>query len=230
LKNVLITINLMGEEMKQNIGKKLERYGVAGIDFDSVDKAKAFTYDTKERNFPSTELIFKENPFTQDILTAKNILEIGCGVGRNLPWIMENTKAKYFGVDPNPSMLQYFWEVNPNPEYRSRAKIHTDFSKLKTVQFDVVLCTYVFQHISYRPQPPEMDIDDITQEIFTMTHPGTVFIFIEHDKEEPGWIERWIESNKILPDVFIRDWTVSGRCSQEHQCDRGTHHLIIFKR
>jgi SAM-dependent methyltransferase len=216
--------------MKEKSEKKLERFGVAGIDFDDVEKAKAFTYDNREKTFPSTELIFRENPFSVDVLKAKKILEIGCGVGRNLPWIMQHTAADYHGVDPNKSMLQYFWQINSDPQYKTRASVHNDFSKLHDMSFDVVLCTYVFQHISYRPQAPEMNIDDITQEVFKLTHPNTVFIFIEHDKEELGWIERWLESNKIIPDVFIRDWTIFGKCSQSHQCDRGNHHLIIFKR
>jgi hypothetical protein len=74
-----------------------------------------------------------------------------------------------------------------------------------------------------------MNIDDITQKLFEHATEDTVFIFIEHDKEEPGWIEKWVKNNKILPDVYIKNWTVHGRCSQPHQCARGEHDLIIFK-
>ena len=209
--------------------KILERYGVAGIDFDSLEKAKAYTYDTQQQTFPSTELTFRENPFNTEVLNAKNILEIGCGVGRNLPWIMKNTKANYVGIDPNESMLSYFWEVNPT-EYKNRTNLYTNFDSIKNIEFDIVICTYVFQHISYRPKSPEMNIDDITQELFKVTNKDSIFIFVEHSKEEEGWIEKWFKSNKIIPDVYIKDWTIKGRCSQEHQCDRGIHDLIIFKK
>lgn len=214
--------------MKNKSEKKLERYGVAGIDFESVEKAMAYTYDTTSKTFPSTELIFKENPFNPQIKSAQKILEIGCGVGRNLKWIMDNTDADYYGVDPNDSMLNYFWDVNDS-KYKGRTFLHRNFDKLADIKFDVIISTYVFQHITYRPQPPEMNIDDITQELFKLAHTETVFLFVEHDKEEPGWIERWFATNGIIPDVYIKNWTVKGRCSQPHQCDRGGHDLIIFK-
>lgn len=209
--------------------KKLTTYGVAGLDFKDIEKAKAYTYDTRDKTFPPTPLIIKENPFNQEIKNAKNILEIGCGVGRNFPWISENLpNAEYHGVDPNESMLSFFLELNR--DCSKKPNLHKDFCTIPNeIQFDIVLCTFVFQHISYRPQPPQMNIDDITTEAMKRAHKDTIFFFIEHDKEEPGWIDKWFINNKIIPDVYIRDWTTPGRSSVKEMNDRGTHDLIIFK-
>lgn len=209
--------------------KKLDAYGVAAIDFESLEMAKAYTYDDNNRSFPPTPLIFPENPFNQDIAKAKNILEIGCGVGRNLPWVLNSTSAKYYGIEPNPSMMKYFNELNVNHD-KNRFELHTSFETLPNITFDVIFVTFVFQHITYRPSGSSMNVDDITKKAFEYASDSTVFLLIEHDLEEEGWIEKWFENNKILSDVYLRQWTRKGKCSVQSLTDRGTHDLIIFKK
>lgn len=208
--------------------KKLNAYGVASLDFPNLEMAKAYTYDDSQKTFPPTPLNFIENPFRDEVMQAQNILEVGCGVGRNLPWIIEHTKAKFYGVDPNPSMINYFKELYKDKP-SDRYEIHSSFESLPKIKFDVVLFTFVLQHISYRPGNESMHVDHIIQNCFDFSGGNTVFIVIEHDQEEVGWIEKWIKNNKIVPDVFIRDWTRKGKCSVASLTDRGSHDLIIFK-
>ena len=81
--------------------RKLREYGIACSDkikAESKDKevelsrvARGYTYTMRDKSFPPTRLAFDDNPFSDDILAAKNILDFGCGVGRNLPWVSETT-------------------------------------------------------------------------------------------------------------------------------------------
>lgn len=211
------------------MNKKLNAYGVASIEFDNIDMAKAYTYDDAHGTFPPTPLIFKENPFNQEISKARLILEVGCGVGRNLPWILNNTNAKYFGIEPNPSMVNFFHQQNKNLD-SDRFEIYYDYDQLPNLKFDVVIFTFVLQHITYRPTEDSMNIDDLIQKCFQYAHSDTVFLLIEHEAEEEGWMSKWFENNKIIPDLYIRDWTLKGKCSVPELTDRGCHDLIIFKK
>jgi len=91
--------------------KEFVRFGAGAKDYISPEHARKDTYNTKNNKSPPTPLICKANPFNDEIKNAKFILEIGCGIGRNVPWIMENTNAFYYGVDPNDTMLKYFWSI-----------------------------------------------------------------------------------------------------------------------
>ena len=209
--------------------KKLNAYGVASLDFPNIEMAKAFTYDDAVGSFPPTPLIFDENPFNHQVLNAKNILEVGCGVGRNVPWVVSSTKTKYYGIEPNPSMLRYF-KVQNESVPSDRCEIHSSFESLPEIKFDVIFFTFVLQHITYRPENESMHIDHIIQQCFKYANQETVFILIEHEQEEPGWLEKWFKNNSIIPDVYIRDWTRKGKCSINSITDRGSHDLIIFKK
>ncbi len=206
-------------------GKRLVPFGVAGGNWESKEAAKYATYETADGGLPPTPLIHARNPYNREIREARAVLEVGCGVGRNLPWIMENTGARYFGVEPNPSMLRYFWECNDKDRYGSRVCLASDFDEeIRGRRYDVVLITFVFQHITYRPPAGIMNIDDITRTIMRCTADNCVWFLLEHDREDPGWIERWLGNNGIIADVYLRDWR-----DFDFLCHRGDHHLIIFK-
>ena len=203
--------------------KKLESFGIAGINFTDRVLARGFTYTTREDELVPTNLCSKENPFQEEILSAKYILDVGCGIGRNLQWIMENTDAIYVGLDPNESMMQYFWDCQ-NLMWINRVQLHHNFDTIdKNIVFDVVVSTFVFQHIGYRPNESQMNITDITNSIRKFTKNGTVWFLIEHDGEE-DWIPRWTSENGIIPDIYIRNYT-----GLEELTHRGLHHLIIWK-
>ena len=90
---------------------ELKKFGVAGKDYENAELAKGDTYTRLDGSFPSTNLACDENPYKDKLKTSKYNLDFGCGVGRNIPWIMENTAATYIGLDPNTTMTKFIWDI-----------------------------------------------------------------------------------------------------------------------
>ena len=95
-------------------------------------------------------------------------------------------------------MMNDFWDVVDKSD---RVKLFNDLN-LDT-EIDVVLSILTFEHIGYRTPNNIMDIRDITFEIMEYTHPGTIWVLVEHEVEEPGWIDRWCGDFNINPDNSI---------------------------
>lgn len=208
--------------------KEFKAFGVASKMYNNAKEAADDTYTTKEGKLESTPLIFEDNPFNDDVKEANNIFEIGFGVGRNVPWIMENTNAHYYGVEPNPTMFNAFWEYN-NIKYQDRIHIYQDFKELpKKIKFDAVLSTFVLQHIGYMPPKNIMNVNDIISNIRLYTQPDTIWIMLEHDSED-SWIEQMFNDQDISPDVYIRRYKgIESMTHRDHTTHTG-HHLIIWK-
>ena len=204
--------------------KQLIKFGVAAEDFTDSGLAMSYTYTTRDGGLPPTNPVHADNPYSNQFLAAKVILDIGCGVGRNLKWWMENTDAIYLGLDPNESMLQFFWDWN-DEKYKDRVVLAKSFDELTEYagKIDAVMCTFVYMHIGDRPQPPAMNITDITQEAMKLGHKDTVWFLYEHDGEEL-WIDRFFAENKVVPKTYIRDYVGMEELTQRGTC----HHLIIF--
>ena len=217
--------------------KNLERFGIAGRDYPDMKMARGYTYTAKDGSFPSTNLACDENPYVDVVENAKYILDFGCGVGRNLPWIMENTEAHYYGLDPNEDMHKYFWEVqrsegNPVEEWQSRVTLVRSFDEIiDGIEFDCVVSTFVLQHLGYRfDMPGRMNLTDIGNEILTRLREGGILWALEHDSEE-RWIERWLKETGIKLDVYIRTYKgLEELTHRDHAAPRGGNHLMIFKK
>jgi len=211
--------------------KELVKFGVAAKDYTDANYAASETYMSHDAKLVSTPLTFPENPFNDRVSSAKVILDLGCGVGRNLEWVMENTNAIYIGLEPNESMLQFFWTHNEKYRHSDRIRLVRDFHELRAIvkadelpPIDVVVCTFVFQHIGFRPGITHMNVADITKaaQEFTAKPDGAVWIMYEHDWEEM-WIDRWEEECGITFDVYERSF------NYPLLTDRGLHHLIIWR-
>lgn len=216
--------------------KKFVQAGISKNDiYIDVDNAITGTYTDNNPHLISKHIhipfAFPDNPFNNEVLNAKNILEIGAGCGRNVPWLMENTKAKYFGIEPNLSMSRWFYDHKPErnkifkEEWRERIYITDHFDEvIKAQSFDLVIETFVFMHIGFRTPDDVMNVADITNEIKKYTAKGAIWISIAHDSEEGGWIERWLSECDLKPTVYERNYT-----KVEEMTYRGGHHLIIIK-
>lgn len=204
--------------------KQFKPYGLCNQQFQDASTARGHTYTTRDDILIPSRLVFDGNPYNKEISEAKNILDFGCGVGRNLSWVMENTQANYVGIDPNTTMTQYFWELQ-DKKYQPRAKTINSFNELQAgeYQFDVVIITFVFQHLGYRNSPDTMNISDMTQEIKKYTHEGTIWWMLEHQGEEQ-WYSRWKLDNNIENEVIFRNQQVIPELTH-----RGNHDLILWK-
>ena len=221
----------MGKKME----KRFEKFGVASKHYVNAKEAFMETYSTDQCDVDkgeiySTNLTFPDNPYNDDVKKAKVIFEIGFGVGRNLKWIMENTDADFYGVEPNKTMLEHFWTIN-DTKYKNRVHLFENFDDIpKDVKFDVVLSTYVFQHIGYMPPTDVQNISDITNSIMEYTEKDTVWLLIEHDGED-DWIQRWFDTHDIKPQVYKRSYTEQEKWThRDSTVGNGQgHHLIIWK-
>ncbi len=214
--------------------KTLQEYGVARSDnivgearsrgMDIHRLARGYTYTTSDDGFPPTDLAC-DNPFADNVLEAKNILDFGCGVGRNLPWVAENTDAIYYGLDPNPVMLENFWNVTDIKYNDGGVNLMASFDDIPDgTMFDVVVSTFVMQHLGYRAPAGAMNVTDMTQEIMKYTREGTVWYLLEHEGEEQ-WFSRWFQENNVEPDVFIQNYE-----GQPDLLHRGNDaHLMIWR-
>lgn len=215
---------------------KLKKFGVAGKDYINAELAKGDTYTCLNGDFPPTNLACDDNPYIDELNSSKYILDLGCGVGRNLPWIMDNTNAFYVGLDPNTTMTDYFWETQTNQGYnidnwKDRVLVCNSFDNIPSdIKFDYVVSTFVLQHLGYRYSIPGiMNLTDITQNVFKHMNSKSIWFAIEHDSEE-DWIPRWVEENGIKLDVYIRSYIgLPELTERDNTAPNGGHHLLIFQ-
>lgn len=211
--------------------KRFLPYGLAAEHYTTAKRARGMMYTTAQDTLPPTRIIFDDNPYNDIVEKAKVILDFGCGIGRNLPFIMENTSAHYIGVEPNASALQYFWTIQNNPDefefrtdnWEQRVTLLSTIAEI-TQSIDVVISTFVMMHL-HTPPPGIMGPVEMVNEIRQHTHPGTVWIFYEHEREKAGWQQAWLDECGIIPQVYKKDYI-----GWEELTHRGTdHHLIIWK-
>lgn len=217
--------------------KILKKFGYAGMDYNDLATARGNTYTTLSDGYPSTNIGCNENPFKEQLKTAKYILDFGCGVGRNLRWIMENTDANYVGLDPNTNMTQFFWDVqykehgNIADQWKNRVTLVKEFSEIESnIKFDYVVVTFVLQHLGYRYHVEDgYNLTELTKNILLRMNIGAVFFAIEHDSEE-HWIDRWTKECDITLDVYIRSYKGLPELTHRDNCTYGGHHLMIFRK
>ena len=149
---------------------------------------------------------------------------------------MENTNAVYVGLDPNTTMTKFFWDVQEEQghdikEWKNRVEIYSEFDEIpKDIKFDYIVTTFVLQHLGYRYiEVDTMNIDNITEAIFSKLNNGAIWFSIEHDSEE-YWIDQWIKSNNLNLDVYLRSYKgLPELTHRDHCAPNGGHHLMIFK-
>lgn len=217
--------------------KKLKKFGYAGMDYSDSETARGNTYTTRLNEYPSTNMACYDNPFKEQLKSAKYILDFGCGVGRNLQWIMENTTANYVGLDPNTNMTQFFWDVQRMDRgdvehWKERVTVVNEFSEIDSnIKFDYVITTFVLQHLGYRYNVEDgYNLTEITKNILSRMNMNAVFFAIEHDSEEP-WIDKWLQECDINLDVYIRSYKgLLELTDRDHTAPNGGHHLMIFRK
>lgn len=207
--------------------KTFRKFGVASKNYDNHFDAATDTYGTKSGIWPPTPICIPENPFLEECKHARNVLEIGCGVGRNLHSVMTETNANYYGIDPNENMTRWFWEHGDNSKWRDRAVIGNSFDVLpKDLRVDLVLSIFVLQHIGFRPDSSTMDVYDIGMKIKEYTVDGCIWYMLEHNHEERDWLQVWLTMMEFVPVIKI---PVESVPSLHEMTSRGTHDFIVIK-
>lgn len=98
-----------------------------------------------------------------------SVLDFGCGVGRNIFDFSQNfPNWKFYGYD-NPHMIDKANEYsklkfNKTIYDYSNLELISDWDRLKTIKFDCIYATIVFQHIH------EKDLNVYLQDIKNMTN------------------------------------------------------------
>ena len=214
--------------------KEFEAVGVnAGTppEIDSKMAAMAQAYSSVHHHEPvSFPMEFDENPYSDECVNANSLFEIGFGCGRNAIGIHKDTDIHYHGLEPNETMSKWFWDWN-DKKYEKRTSLYKDWDEIEDgTKFDVMLSTFVLQHITYN-NSDVWNVTDIINKMKEYAHENTTWILYEHDGEYAGWIDRMFSECGIEPIVYHRGYT--GIESHTHRDslvgNKQGHHLLIWR-
>lgn len=211
----------------------LSPFGMSSHQYSNKDAAIYATYIDNTGKPVPTRLNVPENPYINEIINADVILDLGCGIGRNLPWIMDNTHAEYIGLEPNDSMRRFFWDVQEH-KHKRFVTLCKDFQELDIACggsiIDAVVCTFVLQHLTAKlTLPGIMGRNEITQKVMQRCKPGAVWFLYESEYEEE-WVRDWARACNIHFDVLIKDYRGLPELTHRENADPATHHhLMIFR-
>lgn len=85
---------------------------------------------------------------------VEELLDFGCGVGRNISWLLDHTKIRISGYD-HPNMINLASQYLGIDRWERVNWISTPLTNLRNYRFNFIMATLVFQHI------PEMELKDI---------------------------------------------------------------------
>ena len=214
--------------------KKFEAVGVnAGTppEIDSKMAAMAQAYSSVHHHEPvSFPMEFEDNPYSDECVNANSLFEIGFGCGRNAIGIHRDTDIHYHGLEPNETMSKWFWDWN-DKKYKKRTSLYKDWDEIENgTKFDVMLSTFVLQHITYN-NSDVWNVTDIINKMKEYAHEDTTWILYEHDGEHVGWIDRMLTECGITPDVYQRSF--KGIENHTHRDgsvgNKQGHHLLIWR-
>lgn len=137
-----------------------------------------------------TEII-KSNP--------KSILEIGCGFGRNIRYLVENgVTAEISGIDISPKMIKKAKEYTKN--YRPKLyNMPAEKMTFKNKTFDVSFSHGVLMHV------PTSNIESVLKELIRVTKKKIIMIEQNYGGNEYTFIHDY---KKILKDLGLARYSV----------------------
>ena len=140
---------------------------------------------------------------------ASNVLEIGCGWGRNAQYFINEKHINYYSFDPSPTSLMYFKRLNLSSD---RFYISHDLdNKITSNKYDLIFSTFVLQHVGFLPgntlvDDNTLDSESLTQTLLQNLKVGGFWVSYESRCGQMGWnpdvwLKRIFENNdnyKIL--------------------------------
>lgn len=183
------------------------------------------TYGNFEHSGRKFPLIFKENIFKEFISRSSNILELGARAGINADWISKTTRLKYYGYEP---VDEYYMRLLSGVHSGNNIFFNQFHQLPQEEKFDIIFCRNFLDTLISDESELE-PIDTFTKKLMTISSEQSLWVFLESEAKNPGWIDRWTERLNIYPDVYIPLWNVLGRCSVDHLCSGAKSTLVIIK-
>lgn len=137
----------------------------------SIEKAYDHWSQQYDTNKNRTRDLDKQATHTSlAAMSFKNVLELGCGTGKNTEYLIENAE-KILSVDFSEKMLSIAREKidSPKVEFR-KADITEDWSWAE-MKFDLVTCNLILEHIS--------DLEPVFKKAFSKLEKGGHFFVSE---------------------------------------------------
>lgn len=163
-------------------------------------------------------------------LDNKKILDIGCGEGYFIKYLIKNYKSNFYieGGDISDSILKIAKENNPNISFKKTSIYKSDY---KDNSFDIVIAMEVLEHLE-NPMLAINELKRISKDSVIITVPREPFFrfanilrlkYLKNLGNAPGHINHWTKNtfkkflNKSFDNVKIKTSTLwlIGICKKE---------------
>lgn len=186
--------NYLGEYIPENFWNDYGKYYL-------------YTFSIKDKEKGKSELKLNIQPLLARLhsMQSRSILEVGCGFGRCLPFILQNVKSaeRVVGVDFSSTQVEKSKEYLAMFEGGSKIKVSQ--SDAKSLPFEDNEFDSVFTHVCLTHIPPE-NIPKITREISRVAKNWIIHIERFHFPYERPNPHRW--SHLLAPYYTELGWTI----------------------
>ena len=164
-------------------------------EFDSINLE---TYETISNEFSETRAYVWQcvKDYTKLINKNNDVLEIGCGNGKNIKYILNNVDCKMIGVDTCQNFVDMCKSHNFNVYNNNILNLQFDNSS-----FDNMLCIAVFHHLL-----SEQDQIQAMNEILRVMKNGATGIITCWATEQPELNQNEIKKFKFHEGINVVPW------------------------
>ena len=201
---------------------------ISGIDFEEKPNDEVFVKQLRHGSYGPT--VFDQQLLTsyyKDLLNKDqvNVLEIGCGWGRNAQWFKDKININYYGFDTSQTSLRYFNDLQL-PKERFYTSLDID-QVILSQKYDLIFSTFVLQHIGFYGGDI-LDVNGITKSLIPLLNFCGFWFSYELGGGQNSWnVGVWIEN------CFNNDQYKVKRLDNsklEGSDKYGLHHLIIVEK
>jgi len=163
---------------------------------------------------------------TQDLLKIENnrVLEIGCGIGESVPYVLQNKPLQYVGLDFSEHALEQAKSKNQSEEV---SFVQVDMSKelpFEVEYFDEIFSVYAIGW--------SQDIKKSLSEIYRILKPGGTFTFswdhyLARVVGEEGEKIVFQKSYNVEEPTIRHDWNHTGHDIQSMQAKPSTWFQLL---
>jgi alkylated DNA repair protein alkB family protein 8 len=163
--------------LKYTNNLEINKLDKTNLEINKLDKTNLDTYEKISQEFSETRAYVWKcvKDFIPLINPNNHILEIGCGNGKNMEYILKNIDCKMIGIDT----CQNFVDIckGKNLEVYNNNILNLNFD---SNSFDCVLCIAMFHHLLTKE-----DQENAMKEILRIMKPGGFCIITCWSTEQP---------------------------------------------